>query len=100
MTTIADATTFGELLDRRCELTPDAFMLADALGDSVTFAQFRDRVMARAGGLASLGVERGANVCWQLPNTVEALTMFAALALLGARQVPLLMGFRQRELTT
>lgn len=93
-----DAATFAELIDRRAEATPDATMLID-VDESVTFAEFRDRADRVANALATRGVGPGTAVAWQLPNQIGTVVVFAALAVLDARQSPLLMGFRQRDLS-
>ncbi|GAA1835116.1 long-chain fatty acid--CoA ligase [Pseudonocardia ailaonensis] len=97
---IVDATSFGELLDRRVAATPDSPMITDTGGDAATFAEFGERVRLRAGELARLGVGRGTTVCWQLPGEVQTVVTFTALSVLGARQAPLLVSHRLRELTS
>jgi acetoacetyl-CoA synthetase len=51
---------------------------------AITRGELRDRVAALAGGLRSLGVERGDRVVAYLPNSPEALIGFLATASLGA----------------
>jgi len=86
------------LVQWRADRTPDGEMLVDEHGRRVSFAQFRDRAERVAAGLAERGVGTGTPVTWQLPTTVEALVLTAALARLGAVQNPVLPGQGVREL--
>ncbi|OBB17628.1 hypothetical protein A5761_09710 [Mycolicibacterium setense] len=95
---LSDVPTISELIDVRADLTPGATMLRDDTGDTVSFVEYRDRVRRRARELADLGVGRGATVCWQMPNTVNAMVWFGALSLLGARQAPMPIAYRRREI--
>ncbi|WP_375501594.1 class I adenylate-forming enzyme family protein [uncultured Jatrophihabitans sp.] len=90
--------SFAVLIDARAELTPDATMLVDDCGDTVTFAGYRSQARARARELADLGIGSVSTVCWQLPNTVDAMVRFGALALLGAQQAPMPIAYRRREI--
>jgi acyl-CoA synthetase (AMP-forming)/AMP-acid ligase II len=51
-----------------------------------------------AASLWSSGIEPGARVAWQLPTCVEALVLVAAVARIGAVQIPILPIYREREL--
>ncbi|MBL4868780.1 MAG: AMP-binding protein [Pseudomonadales bacterium] len=57
--------------------------------ETVTFAQFRDRVLRLANGLSSLGVPTGARVAELLPNCVEWFEVNLATAMSG-RTMPML----------
>ncbi|HEX4189116.1 MAG TPA: acetoacetate--CoA ligase [Solirubrobacteraceae bacterium] len=52
--------------------------------DGLTWAQLSGRVAAAAGGLRSLGVERGDRVVAYMPNIPETLIAFLATASIGA----------------
>ncbi|MBV1883361.1 MAG: AMP-binding protein [Pseudomonadales bacterium] len=58
-------------------------------GDTVTFKQFRDRVLRLANGLTDLGVPTGARVAELLPNCVEWFEVNLATAMSG-RTMPML----------
>ena len=94
---LLDEPTMWELLEARVALTPDAAMVADDRR-SITFAEFREEAERAAAGLRDLGVGEGTTVAWQLPTWIETIVLMAALARLGARQVPLLPIYKEREL--
>lgn len=58
-------------------------------GDTITFEQFRDRVLRLANGLSSLGVPTGARIAELLPNCVEWFEVNLATAMSG-RTMPML----------
>ena len=89
-------TIFG-LLDARAEATPDAPMLYDEHGRSLTFGAFRDEVLAAAAGFHALGVTEGTPVVWQLPTRIETIVASFALSRLGAVQSPVIALYRDRE---
>ena len=64
-------------------------MLVDDTGDGATFGEYRSRARRRAHELVERGVDPASTVCWQLPNTVEAMVWFGALSILGTRQAPI-----------
>lgn len=76
---------------------PDAVVLIDDYGRSLTSAQFRDAAEGVAAGLTDLGVEPGDSVSWQLPTVLEAPVLMAACARLGAIQNPIIPILRERE---
>jgi acyl-CoA synthetase (AMP-forming)/AMP-acid ligase II len=86
------------LVEWRAAQTPDAEMLVDERGRRVSFAQFRDRALRVAAGLAERGVVADTPVTWQLPTTVETLVVTAALARLGAVQNPVMPSYGSRDL--
>jgi acyl-CoA synthetase (AMP-forming)/AMP-acid ligase II len=102
--TVADARTFWELLERRVAETPDAPMLiqeADRLPDAdrvLSFREVRDRAERIAAGLhQQYGVGDGTPVAWQLPTRVETVLVSLALARLGAVQTPIIAIYRGAE---
>ena len=88
-----------DLVTRRAGETPGIVMAVDELGRSITFGAFRQRAEQAAAGLRELGVRAGTTVAWQLPTSIEATVLMAALARLGAVQAPVLPILRERELT-
>ncbi|MCK9900232.1 cyclohexanecarboxylate-CoA ligase [Parafrankia colletiae] len=89
--------TFWGLLDDATRRAPDAVVLADDHGRSLTTAALRDAAGRAAAGLHRRGVGPGDVVCWQLPTTLEAAVVMAACARLGAVQNPVIPVFRHRE---
>jgi acyl-CoA synthetase (AMP-forming)/AMP-acid ligase II len=87
-----------DLVENRAAASPQRTMLEDESGASLTFGAFEKRAERTAAALAERGVREGTTVAWQLPTWVEAYVLVAALARLGARQVPLLPLYREREL--
>ncbi len=92
-----DGENLWDLVERRAKATPDGEMAVDQRGRRITFLEFRDRAEAAAAGLHAQGVEAGDVVSWQLPSTIESLTLTAALRRLGAIQNPILPIYRDRE---
>src|SRR5215471_11510201 len=76
-----------DVVDRRVADGPADVALRDARG-AVTFAELADLVARCAGGLRSLGVERGTPFLIRSPNCREAYVTFLAGVKLGA--VPIL----------
>jgi cyclohexanecarboxylate-CoA ligase len=74
--------------------------LVDTDDRRLTFAQFRDASLRVAAGLADLGIRAGSRVSWHLPTGLESVVVMGALARLGAVQNPLIMTFREAELTS
>ena len=64
---------------------------------TLDFAGYRDAALRGAAGLAGLGLGAGDVVSWQLPTSLEALVLCAALARLGVVQNPILPIHRERE---
>ncbi len=92
-----DVATFWELVSRRAELSPDAPMLFDEAGRSLTFAEFATRAERVAAGLLARGIGPGSHVTWQLPTRIETVVLSMALARLGAIQNPIIHIYRERE---
>jgi acyl-CoA synthetase (AMP-forming)/AMP-acid ligase II len=86
-----------ELVESRADATPDAPLAFDDHGRALSFAQYRRSAERVAAGLAALGIRGGERVAWQLPTRIEALVLSAAIARLGAVQIPILPILRERE---
>lgn len=65
-------------------------MLRDRDGAMLSFAGYRSAAENAAAGLLDSGVAPGGRVAWQLPTTVAAAVLIAALARLGVVQVPVI----------
>lgn len=87
MTSVVLPRTIGELVDRRAERTP-ALAPVDVDGSQLTAADLASRSRRLAGGLRSIGVGHRDRVGVMLPNCVEFVETWAALARLGAIEVP------------
>jgi len=74
-------------------------MLRDATDRMLTFGDFRLSAEQIAAGLHEIGVTAGTPVTWQVPTTIEAIVLTAALARLRAAQNPILHIYREREVT-
>lgn len=90
-------TDWWNLIERRAAMTPDRRFIVDEAGRSATFGQFKTLSEAVAAGLSDLGVESDHVVSWQLPTSLEAAVLMAALARLGARQNPIIPMLRRTE---
>jgi cyclohexanecarboxylate-CoA ligase len=90
-------TGFWGLLQEAAHRRPDAVVLADDHGRSLTVAALLGAAQRAAAGLHAHGVEPGSVVSWQLPTTLEAAVLMAACARLGAVQNPIIPVFRHRE---
>ena len=90
------AETAWELVERRAAATPEALMFEGEDGRRLTFGEFLDEAVRLSSQLA--WVPEGCPVAWQLPTTLSACVLAAALAYRGAIQVPLLPSYREHEL--
>ena len=90
-------TSWWQLIDERARLTPERPFLSDIPGRVLTFGQYRALAEEVAAGLVSLGVHSGHVVSWQLPSTLEAAVLMAALCRLGVRQNPIIPILRRAE---
>jgi acyl-CoA synthetase (AMP-forming)/AMP-acid ligase II len=86
------------LIESRARQTPDASMLVDQRGRTLTFAEYRLACESAAAGLVDLGIGRGSTVSWQLPTSLESTVLMGALARLGVTQNPLIPVLRTGEL--
>jgi acyl-CoA synthetase (AMP-forming)/AMP-acid ligase II len=89
--------SWWNLIQCRSGLTPDCVMLEDERRRSLTFAGFRSRAEEVAAGLAETGVRPEQVVSWQLPTSLEAAVLMAALARLGVAQNPVIPILRRAE---
>lgn len=92
------ADSFWGLVEARAGETPGALLGVDEHGNTLSFAELRDRALETAAGLHALGVEANAVVSWLLPTRLSALVLMCALARLGAVQNPLVPIYRKREI--
>jgi acyl-CoA synthetase (AMP-forming)/AMP-acid ligase II len=88
---------FWGLLEQAARRRPEAVVLADDHGRSLTTTALLGEAERAAAGLHALGVEPGDVVSWQLPTTLEAAVLMAACARLGVVQNPIIPVFRERE---
>jgi len=89
--------TFWDLVVRAREERPDHVFLADDYGRTLTGQQLHDVALGVAADLHERGVRAGSVVSWQLPTTLEALVLMAALTRLGAVQNPIITIMRRKE---
>ncbi len=91
--------TFWGVVEQRAARTPDAVMLEDDLGRSMTFGEYKRSAEEVAAGLFARGITSGSVVSWQIPTTIEAAVLVAALTRLDAVQNPIIPIMREREVT-
>jgi len=89
--------SFWDLVEDRAGVSPERMMAVDERGRSLTWRQYRDSAEVAAAGLTDMGVGPGTTVSWQLPTTLEAIVLLAALSRLGARQNPIIPILRQAD---
>ena len=82
--------SWWDLIERRAASTPDAVLLEDDRDRSLSCDGFKQRAEQTAAGLAALGVRSDHIVSWQLPTTLEAAVLIAALSRLGVAQNPII----------
>jgi acyl-CoA synthetase (AMP-forming)/AMP-acid ligase II len=87
------------LIEARAAASPDHPMLIDERGRSHSFESFRLEAERVAAGLVERGVRRDQVVSWQLPTSMEAVVLLAALGRLGARQNPIIPILRRAEVS-
>jgi cyclohexanecarboxylate-CoA ligase len=86
--------TFWDLVCSAADDMPDTVILADDHGRALTATQYRDAAERVAAGL---DVRPGEVVSWQLPTSLEAPVLMAALARLDVVQNPVISVLRERE---
>lgn len=92
--------TFWGVIEERAGRTPDAVMLEDDHGRSLTFAEYRRAAEEVAAALhEQYGVTSGSVVSWQLPTTIDSVVLMGALPRLDAVQNPIIPILREREVT-
>lgn len=93
-----EAASVWELVEQRASATPDAVMVVDERGRHLTYADLCTDAERVASALASVhGVGPGSVVSWQLPTSIEAIVVWAALTRLGAVSNPIVPALRARE---
>lgn len=86
-----------EVLERAYQMNPEKEVLYDGY-TRVTYKQLYDEVQKMASGLALKGIQKGDKVMVCLPNWNEFVTIYFALASLGAILVPCNSRYRSEEL--
>src|ERR1700759_391730 len=94
---MTDGLTFWGLITDAAQRHSDRSLLADDHGRSLTARQLHDAACTTAAAFAERGIGAGTVVSWQLPTTLEAVVVMAALARLGALQNPIIPLLRERE---
>ncbi len=79
---------------------PDAPMLIDEHGRTMTFAEFATESEQLARRFGALGIDAASHVSWQLPTRIDTLVASMALSRLGAVQNPIIPIYGERELRT
>ena len=87
MIDVADR-TLPRILARQAETRPDQAYLRFGEGPPITFGDIDERTDRIANSLRRLGVAKGDRVAMILPNCLEIVTIWFALAKLGAIEVP------------
>jgi cyclohexanecarboxylate-CoA ligase len=87
------------LVEQRAADCPDGLVAVDERARFLSFSALRTRAARVAAGLANRGVVAGTRVTWQLPNSLDAIVLIAALSSLGAVQNPVLPLYGRRELS-
>jgi non-ribosomal peptide synthetase component E (peptide arylation enzyme) len=87
----------ADFLDRAVEARVDSVFVTDSK-DTATYSEVHEQSLALASGLAGLGVKQGDRVVVQLPNWIEAVIAYFAVARLGAVFVPRMMIYREHEI--
>ncbi|MFB9988206.1 class I adenylate-forming enzyme family protein [Bacillus benzoevorans] len=86
-----------EVLERAYQMNPEKEVLFDGY-TRVTYRQLYDEVYVMASGLAQKGIQKGDRVMVCLPNWNEFVSIYFALASLGAILVPCNTRYRSEEL--
>jgi cyclohexanecarboxylate-CoA ligase len=86
------------LIETSARERPDAVVLSDDYGRSLTTEQLRDEAERVAAGLVERGIGPGDAVSWQLPTVLEAPVLMAACSRLGVVQNPIIPLLRDREI--
>jgi cyclohexanecarboxylate-CoA ligase len=87
------------LVEQRAVDHAAARLAIDESGRTLTFSDLRRKADRVAAGLAARGVTAGTRVTWQLPNSLDAIVLIAALSRIGAVQNPVLPLYGRRELS-
>lgn len=92
-----EAMSWWGLIEDRAAKTPDSTLLLDDAGRRLSAAQFVDLAEQVATTLQRAGVTAGTRVSWQLPTSIRAVAVMAALAKLGAVQNPIITALREAD---
>ncbi|MFV3074389.1 class I adenylate-forming enzyme family protein [Niveispirillum fermenti] len=101
-------TTVDAMFQQTAAAAPDALALIDPPNrplldgqpqERLTWAQVRDRVERMAAALLAAGLVKDDVICVQLPNTTDAVILFLAAARLGLIISPVVMQYREHELS-
>jgi acyl-CoA synthetase (AMP-forming)/AMP-acid ligase II len=92
------ASGFWALVQAAAQRIPDSVVVEDDDGRRLSAGQFARQAEQTAAGLLDSGIEPGDTVSWQLPTTLEAAVLMAALSRLDVVQNPIIPAFRTREL--
>ena len=87
------------LVEQRAVDHAATLVAVDESGRTLTFSDLQRKATRVAAGLAGLGIRAGTRVTWQLPNSLDAMVLVAALSRVGAVQNPVLPLYGRRELT-
>lgn len=82
------------LIDDMARDRPEQVYAVFEDGENWTYAQLRERVVAKASGLQKIGVKKGHHVAVWLPDGRDALITFFAINYLGAVFVPFNTAYR------
>ena len=85
-------------MERRAAVSPTALAAIDEHGARLHFGELHAAALSLAATLHARGATRDARVAWLLPTRLDALILTAALARLGAVQIPLMPTYGRREL--
>ncbi|SHH64393.1 class I adenylate-forming enzyme family protein [Pollutimonas bauzanensis] len=78
--------TLGQLLDQRAQTSPDKIAYQTE-HDTITYGELMRRANNLAYGLSSLGVLQGDRVVMSIPNGIDMICLYFAVAKLGAINV-------------
>ncbi|MBU2663663.1 AMP-binding protein [Actinoplanes bogorensis] len=90
-------TDLVELLERAATTWPDRVAWRFDPGQTLTFAQVKERTEGYAQALRSRGIKAGDRVAVMLPNQAEFPLLWLALARLGAALVPINVKYRSAD---
>ncbi|TDA67528.1 MAG: hypothetical protein D9V47_10735 [Clostridia bacterium] len=90
--------TLGQYFRRNVARFPDKLAVADG-ERGLTYKEFGELVDRLATGLVNAGIRRYDRVAVQLPNSIEFLAAFQAIALVGGVIVPVVPIYRHWEVT-
>jgi acyl-CoA synthetase (AMP-forming)/AMP-acid ligase II len=89
--------TYWELVERAAVSRADHIVLSDDYGRTLSAGDLRNVAVGLARHLYQLGIGPGTVTSWQLPTSLEAMVVMAALARLSAVQNPIIPLLRERE---